>query len=230
MKHIKTYEKWGKEYIIDIREFFSNLKILSYLYKDYYNFLNLFDEIDTKLNTKHSMPFFGFTSEGESQYSPIIDTVTKVLHKIFDMIVKNDYQGIYDWFNDEKNGFFYFDKPGKRPYFTVKNYISEQLTRDLNFLVKPYFSTKFNTYDKYNYNEKINKSKDILEIAKESPLYEKYIFRVWENEMRIIAKQRDTFTPSQLEEIERAKEFGLEKYKHLKPLADAQEHTGKYNL
>jgi hypothetical protein len=29
------------------------------------------------------MPFFGFTNQTESQYNPIIDTVTKELHEIF---------------------------------------------------------------------------------------------------------------------------------------------------
>jgi hypothetical protein len=225
MKYIKQYENLNNNYIPDIREFFSNLKKITYLFEDYYNFLDLFDEINKKLNVKHTMPFFGFTNG--SQFSPIVDTVTKELHKIFDMAVKNDYKGIYDGCNEEKFGWNYFDKQTKI-YFTIENHISITIAKALNtkYLDKPYFDTRFKKYDKYNILDKTDINDKILEIANESSLSKKYKINVWENEMRIIAKKREDFTPSQLEEIEIAKEFGLEKYKYIKPLVDAK----KYNL
>jgi hypothetical protein len=227
MKYIKQYEDFGKEYIYDIREFFSNLKKLTFLFEDYHNFLDLFDEIDTKLNIKHKMPFFGFTND--FQFSPIVDTVTSQLHKIFDMTVQNDYQGIYDGCNEEKYGWNYFDKKS-RPYFTIESHISKTLAKALNFLDKPYFDTKFIKYTDYHFIDKTDMSNKIKNIIKDSTINKKYNIKVWENEVRIIAKKRIDFTPAQLEEIEKAKEFGLEIYKHLKPLADAQKHLTKYNM
>lgn len=207
MRNIITYESYYRKTLeTDIRTFFSNLKMLSYFFEDYYKFNDFLDEIQNDTGVWHDMSFFGFTNE--FQYIPLVDTVTKHIHRIFHLIIESDYQKIYDYCNSERSDYNYFEK---KYNYNFSNHMSEELSKLLYYDdLKPYFSTRYNT--KLGV---IKVSNDIENIIKKSDLNDKYNMNYYSKEIRIIAKNRITFNAKQLEEIEKAKEFGLVKYEYL---------------
>jgi hypothetical protein len=247
MKYLKTFERWGREFIADIREFFSNLKKITYYFKDYYKVDKFFTEISKEIGLKKPMWFFGFTNSTESFYSPIIDQITSKLHIIYPMILKNDYQGIYDWCNDEnKSGYNFFEISTKKGIVaSIENHISKVIAKDLptdgneKGVYKPYYNIKFWNYSiVYSNKREFEELKNIVdEMIKKSDLNDDYNFHVYSTdriiEITVVHKNKINFTSEQLKEIEEAKEFGQKKYEHLQHLIADKKiiDTGyKYNL
>jgi len=225
MTHIKSYnESFFDKKITDIREFFSNLKLITYHFEDYHIFNKFKTDIENELHTKCGMPFFGFTLHG-SFFDPIIDTVTVELHKMFDMIVKNDYQGIYDDCNTKKFGYNYFEiyEKSTKYYLYLENHISKVISSNINDeRFTPYYDISFRTRIFTN-SEKIEEEKEtkvINDLINKYSLNDKYdISRYNEGsrrEIRIISKNRIKLNSEQEKEIEKAKLFGLHKYEELK--------------
>jgi hypothetical protein len=240
MKYIKTYEYWGYDKPIDdIREFFSNLKILSYYFEDYHKINDLFKEIGDEIGEKVPMCYFGVTNESESQFIPIVNTVTKHIHKIFDMIVKSDYKGIYDYCNNS-NGYIYFERTrnGQLKGVSIDNHLSKEISNVLSYsdrIMKVYYSCKFNhsrwTDNKYETTKE--KKNVIANVIEKNNLKNKYNISNYydnSNEIRIISKNNIELNSEQLKEIEKAKEYGLEKYKYLKEIEPILKNSNKYNL
>lgn len=243
MRFIKTYERWGVELVTDIREFFSNLKKLTFFFDDYYEIQDFFGEMANKMELRKPMIFFGFTTGGSS--FPIVDKVTSKIHLLFDMTQKSDYIGIYNWCNNNKNsGYNYFEKDDRHGlHSSLGNHISDEIAKavhgDDDF--RPYmeFSTFNSMWDKKYETKELRVIAE--KMTKESKLNDKYTFRIYSSDNRIevsiIAKERIKFDSKQLAEIEEAKEFGEEKYKHLKhridnkkELDELNNQTNKYNL
>ena len=216
--------------IVDIREFFSNLKMITYHFEDYYIFNKFENDIENELNTKCDLSFFGFTINGVF-FDPIIDTVTVELHSMFDMIVNNDYQSIYDKCNDNKfwhNGFEYYDRNSKY-YIYLGNHISKVISSNVNSeIFTPYYDIRFRTRIFTN-SDKIEEDKEakiINDIIYKYNLNDKYEITIWSEgsrrEIRIIRKNRMILNFEQKKQIEEAKLFGLQKYEYLKERMPAQ--------
>lgn len=247
MKHIKHYnEGYMKAPIIDIREFFSNLKLITYHFEDYDIFNNFKNDIAKELKTNCEMQFFGFTNSSEFCFFPIIDTVTSELHKMFNMIRNNDYQGIYDGCNELKfghNRFLFYTKSGK--YFTsLENHMSTVIARELDDeKFKPYYYFRFKTRS-FNNSEKIEEEKEkniINDIIDKYSLNDKYNISIYNSgsrrELKIISKNRIILSTEQEKEIEEAKLFGLHKYEKLAKMLSTEEDynntldkTNKFNI
>lgn len=247
MKYIKRYnEGYMEEKINDIREFFSNLKMITYHFEDYDIFNKFKNDIEKVLNTTCGMSFFGFTNLSECLYIPIIDTVTVQLHRMFDIILNNDYQGIYEGCNERKfyyNTFFEYDNKGKY-YVKLKNHISEVISKQVNDEdFKSYYHILFRTRS-FNNSEKIEEEKEtniINSIIDKYNLNDKYTISIYSSgsrrELNIIRKNRIVLNSGQEKEIEEAKIFGLQKYEELKKLQSTQDDynntvdkTKKFNI
>ena len=237
MKYLKTYESWGVDLVYHIREFFSNLKKLTYFFEDYYEIEQFFGEMANKMELRKPMTFFGFTT-GSSSF-PIVDTVTSKIHLLFDMSLKSDYIGIYNWCNTNKNSYNYFEKDDRHGiYSKLENHISEEIAKavhDEHFRPYMMFGTFNSRWDKKYETKELRVIAE--KITKESKLNDKYTFSIYLSgnkiEISIIAKERIKFNSKQLAEIEEAKEFGEEKYKHLKHRIDNKkliDTSNKYNL
>ena len=226
MKFIKHYNEGYNmtEKITDIREFFSNLKLITYHFEDYHIFNKFKNDIEKELNTTCGMSFFGFTINGRF-FDPIIDTVTVELHKMFDIIVNNDYQGIYDGCNERKfggNRFEYYERNTKY-YLYLENHISKVISSNVNDdRFTPYYDIRFRTRIFTN-SDKIEEEKEtkiINDIIDKYNLKEKYEILIDSSgsrrEIRIIRKNRIILNSKQKKEIEKAKLFGLHKYEELK--------------
>jgi hypothetical protein len=222
MKYIKTRESYGyDESKIDIREFFANLKKFSYDFKDYYNFKNfLFDaqkEINAnKLQQKFELSYFGYTNG--SFFIPIIDKLTIELHKIFQLIIDEKYDEIYEYFNSDKSiSKFEYIKP-KYFSFSTKTYCTKELARLFQKNFKPYYKTRISFNKNKNDKDKIIK---ILEkFAEESKLNKDYNISIysegeWNVDVRFIKKIENIYTSEQELKIQEAREFGNKKYKDL---------------
>jgi len=180
------------------------------------------------------MTFFGFTTG--SFFKPIVDKVTSKIHLLFDMTLKNDYIGIYNWCNTNKNSDYnYFEKDDRHGiYSKLENHISQEIAKavhDEDF--RPYmeFGTFNSMWDKKYETKELRKIAE--KITKKSKLNDKYTFSIYSSdnkiEISIIAKERISFNTKQLAEIEKAKEFGEEKYKHLKHRIDNKKELDKLN-
>jgi len=236
MKYIKhNNENYMNKKITDIREFFSNLKMITYHFEDY-NIFNIFKtDIENELNVKCEMPFFGFSNLSESFFIPIIDTVTVQLHKMFNMIINNDYIDIYDDCNSGKlgyNRFIIYEKNGK--YFSkIGNHMSDIISREVNDeKFKSYYYIRFRTRS-FNNSEKIEEEKEtniINDIIDTHNLNDKYNISIYSSgslrEIKIISKNRIILNSYQKKEIENSKLFGFDKYQELEKLLSKQkEHN-----
>ena len=235
MKYIKTFEDSRFALIKDVREFFSNLKKLSYLFEDYYKFNQLIEVIKIKTHMRSERAIFYFTNNSESQYFPIVNTISEIIHKIFDMIVKNDYEGIYDYLNHEKNGFYYFEKYGKYTSFETQTLATEEVAKALSFSEKPAYRIKFR-HD-FGDNSKMSEKENMIrKIIQNSELSKKYNIKIYVSgniELNIIPKEALIYNAEQLKEIENAGEFGQKKYDFLEPLENSNINGSdvyKYNL
>jgi len=233
MKYIKHYnESLNNTTIDDIREFFSNLKKFSYDFKDYYNIIELTHKIEKEIDNNSDMTFFGYTNS--SVFIPIVSTVTTHLHKMFDMIVANDYQGIYDYCNSKDSFFNYFIEMHEngRYYSKLKNHISTVLSKSLNNNnFKPYYELciRKDAYknNKYSLSEQYDIIKDILNKSSLNDEYDLDYYMSNRIYIKIIKKDNVILNSKQLKEIEIAKNFGLEKYNELYELLLKQEENNE---
>lgn len=221
MKHLKQYESYGTKIITDVREFFSNLKILQIYFEDYTEYNNFSDEIINKTGLYDTMAFFGFTNNSHSQYSPIVNTVTTHLHPLLEIAKNNDWKGIYDYCNNSTS-YIGFERTWG---FTYENHIGEEIAKALNFIPLPYYNLKFKNIDATNkYNReyiKITESQynKTEQIIADSVLNKKYDIELRnydkKMEINIIRKEKPNLTPIQEKEIEEAKDFGQKMYDEL---------------
>jgi len=246
---MKTYKQFNEAYHsnnderIDIREFFANLKKFSYDFKDYYKFksflLDAKNKIDARKLLLHNnlqysfdMSYFGYTNDSETFYMPIIDNLTRELHKIFSLIVDEDYEEIYEYFNSDKSMSRFEYMTPKYVSFSTKTYNTEKLARAFEKDFKPYYETKIRS----NRDDKKEITKILEKLIEESNLSKDYNFSMygdWFIDVRIIKKVENTYTPEEELKIQEAREFGMRKYEILKWRQDNKEtfiDGMKYNL
>jgi hypothetical protein len=153
------------------------------------------------------------------------------------MAVDSDYDAIYNYFKNKNFGDFESKGRNGNTYYRVKSHTAEELEKQVNsqYINKPYFETNYNrrrTWGDEGNNEKDYKT--IKEIIAKSDLNDKYNIKVWnderKNEVIIIHKNAPILNSEQLEEIEKAKEYGLKKYNYLLPLVGMGDHVNKYNI